>query len=134
MAVLTKKFNRVIGVGVLSGALFMAGCSVNVSTTAQEDKQGFAVLPEKCAVVDLNTSAYQIPYPGPQNAATYNFKTGAVTFNTFTGIGRSNLGSSSTSSQTIPMKDLAADGQVRALEMFSKLPASAQCKAPKFGG
>jgi hypothetical protein len=57
---------------------------------------------------------------------------GTVTFNVLSG--GSYLGGAGNNSQMIAMKDLGEDGQTRAREMYSKLPASANCNPPKFGG
>ena len=122
---LSKKFKAAVGLFVLSAAM-LAGCGAPSSSSSSPEtakaEQKYNVLPEQCTVVDLDAKNYQ---PEPY-AIAYNFRMGAVVFSTGT------RGYISRDSAVMPMKDLAEDGQARAQEMYSKLPASANCKAPKF--
>ena len=122
---LSKKFKATVGAGLLSAAVFAAyqlpPASPSPGTTWPE-KQKYRVLPEQCIVVDRDTKSYQTdPFD-----ITYNFRLGAVVINTGPD------GNIAPSSGVMAMKDLAEDGQARAQELYAKLPASANCKAPKF--
>ncbi|MEZ0224524.1 MAG: hypothetical protein ACAH83_08225 [Alphaproteobacteria bacterium] len=123
---LSKKFKATASAGVISAAMF-AAYSLPASVLRTEaarlpEGPAYRVLPEQCMVVDRDTRRYQAdPFD-----ITYNFRMGAVIFNT----GLS--GEIAPSSEVMPMKDLAEDGQARAQELYAKLPASANCKPPKF--
>ncbi|MEZ0224067.1 MAG: hypothetical protein ACAH83_05910 [Alphaproteobacteria bacterium] len=121
---LSKKFKAAAGAGLLS-VVVLAGCSAAPPSpdSPPAPQEEYTVVPEKCVVVDRDADRYQ---PENYSNIAYNFRMGAVAFNT------TYSGFAYKEGMMMPMKDLAEDGQARALEMFSKLPASANCKAPKF--
>ncbi|MEZ0222960.1 MAG: hypothetical protein ACAH83_00275 [Alphaproteobacteria bacterium] len=120
---LSSKFKLAAGVGLLS-AVVAAGCS-GPALQPGPPRPAYETHPEQCIVIDADAGRYQI---GQISAISYNFRMGVVTLPT-------NIhGWAYDSSATIAMNDLAEDGQARAMEMFAKLPPSANCKAPKFGG
>jgi hypothetical protein len=112
---LSRKFSAAVASSLLSVGL-LAGCAPSRPSSA--GSSAIVVHPEQCIVTDLEPTTYQVG----DSPVTYNFKMGSVTFNI------------SSHSNTMAMKDLAEDGQAIALQMFAKLPPSANCKAPKFGG
>ena len=114
---ISTKFNKAILAGVLATTA-LAGCGQPGSDT--EPKKTVEVIADSCVVVDLQTGN---PY---FMANAYDFRNGALIFNA------GPKGYTYRDSVAMGMKGLQEDGQARALEMFSHLPASANCKAPKF--
>jgi hypothetical protein len=91
----------------------------------QKPEELWTVNVDACQVIDkappgINANATNA------NANAYDFRNGVLRFNVYWD------GSGQYRATAIAIKDLQEDGQARALEMFAKLPASANCKPPKF--
>lgn len=115
----------------LAALALLAGCTKSPEEKAADAKvaaevaQGYRAYPESCVVVDLKPGyPYQAQYESYDN--TYDFRNGILLINTEAD------GSMYRSTTSVAISDLNQGGQKRAMEMYSKLPASAGCEAPTF--
>ncbi len=114
-------FKRAAAIGAL--VLGVSGCEETIPTRA-EKQAGVRVLPESCLVIDLNPGRPYAEYDRESNA--YEFRNGVLLLNI------TDYGSMKRETSAISLKSLSPEGQARAVEMFKKIPPSANCKPPKF--
>lgn len=113
------KFNQVVACALAAAATLASGCTPREKTAEETAHQaaGVNVYKNTCTVIDNNPQ--KAGFEGYMN--NYDFRNGVLTFH-----------SDHYRAHSIPMKDLAEDGQARAIEMFRFLDGT-NCKPPKFG-